>query len=87
MHNKLHNKHRAIPCRLHGATTSPVYPILDLQTALGLQGTFGDKNSATQYGRFDFGKRTKSGLAGLSINLGYDLYVLRITSWAHSSVL
>ncbi|MBY0109777.1 MAG: hypothetical protein K2X90_01565 [Candidatus Babeliaceae bacterium] len=60
------------PAGYMSAATSPVYPILDLQTALGLQGTFGDKKTASQFGRFDFCKRTKSGLAGLSVNLGYD---------------
>ncbi len=49
-----------------------LYPILDIPTALSLQGLFGDKQSPSTFGRFDFGTRTKSGLAGLSINLGYD---------------
>lgn len=60
------------PAGYMSATTAPVYPILDLQTALGLQQPFGDKNNPTTYGRWDFCARTKNGLAGLSVNLGYD---------------
>jgi hypothetical protein len=60
------------PAGYMNATTSAVTSITDLPTALGLQQTFGDKKSAGTFGRFDFCDRTESGLAGLSLNLGYD---------------
>jgi hypothetical protein len=62
----------AFPAGYMNATTSTVAPIADIQTALGLQGVFGDKKTGTTFGRFDFCDRTESGLAGLSMNLGYD---------------
>ncbi len=60
------------PAGYMNATTSTVAPITDIKTALGLQETFGDKKAASTYGRFDFCDRTESGIAGLSVNLGYD---------------
>ncbi|MBY0109778.1 MAG: hypothetical protein K2X90_01570 [Candidatus Babeliaceae bacterium] len=53
-------------------STSESAPITDLKTALMLQKSFGDKNKGTIFGRFDFCNRTKNGLAGLSLNIGYD---------------
>ncbi len=60
------------PAGYMSQSTSGVSPITDLPTALGLQSTFGDKKTAGSYGRFDFCDRNESGLAGLSVNLGYD---------------
>lgn len=62
----------AFPAGYMSVSTSPVAPITDIPTALGLQGTFGDKKTAGTFGRFDFCDRTESGIAGLSANLGYD---------------
>ncbi|MBY0109776.1 MAG: hypothetical protein K2X90_01560 [Candidatus Babeliaceae bacterium] len=60
------------PAGYMNASTSSVTPITDIPTALGLQQTFGDKKTPGTFGRFDFCDRTESGLAGLSVNLGYD---------------
>ncbi len=57
---------------MSSTSTAPISPITDIPTALGLQGTFGDKKTAGTFGRFDFCDRTESGFAGLSVNLGYD---------------
>lgn len=60
------------PVGYMSAAASTVAPVADLRTALGLQTLFGDKKTATKYGRFDFCDRTESGIAGLSMNFGYD---------------
>lgn len=60
------------PAGYMSVSSSTATPIADIKTALGLQGTFGDKTAPTQFGRFDFCDRTESGLAGLSMNFGYD---------------
>jgi hypothetical protein len=53
-------------------STAQATPVGDIQTALALQSTFGDKTGPTTFGRFDFCTRTEAGLAGLAVNLGYD---------------
>lgn len=66
------------PAGYMNVSTSPVAPVTAasataiLPTALGLQQTFGDKKNPTSYGRWDFSERNESGLAGLSVNFGYD---------------
>ncbi len=60
------------PAGYMSVSTSPVTPITSLQTALGLQTAFGNKNNPTTFGRFEFCDRTQNGVAGLSMNLGYD---------------
>lgn len=64
---------------------SATAPITDLKTALMLQEPFGDKKSGTTYGRFDFCNRTKNGIAGLSLNIGYD--ALRCTNYIFGGFL
>lgn len=53
-------------------STPAVAPLTDLKTALTLNQTFGDKKRGTTYGHFDFCSKTKSGIAAISLNIGYD---------------
>lgn len=60
------------PAGYMSVSTAPATPVENIQTALALQTTFGDKLAPTTFGRFDFCDRAEAGIAGISLNLGYD---------------
>lgn len=53
-------------------SATQVQPLTDLKQALSLTEPFGNKQNSTTYGRFNFCNMTKNGLAGLSLDVGYD---------------
>ena len=62
------------PAGYMGAGPGAVTPIQSITDALTGTNTFGDMNTPWNAGRWVFCGQTESGIAGLSLNLGYDFY-------------